>query len=1154
MALAAVNLHDKYTLESGRIYLTGTQALVRLPLMQYARDKAAGITTGCFISGYRGSPLGGLDQALWSAKKYLEKAHVHFQPGVNEDLGFTAIWGSQQTPLFPGAKVDGVFALGYAKGPGIDRSGDVLRHGNLAGSARHGGVVILAGDDHTCKSSTTAHQTEFAFVDAMIPVINPAGVQEFLDLGLHGWAMSRYSGCWTAFKTVAETVDTSASVFVDPHRLTIQLPQDFALPVGGLNIRWPDDPLSQERRLHEWKLEAVKAYTRANRLDRIIMGGPQRRLGIITCGKSYLDVRQALDDLGIDERLAAELGLSVYKLAVTWPIEPQGLRAFAEGLDQILVVEEKRGLVEGQLKDLMYHWPADKRPQVTGKQDETGAPLLPSFDELTPAMIARAIAGRLPTAQAIPTVQKRLADISAKEQELDHLSGPTVKRIPYFCSGCPHNTSTQVPEGSRALAGIGCHYMVQWMDRDTDTFTQMGGEGVTWVGQAPFMTENHVFTNLGDGTYYHSGLLALRQAVAAKVNITYKILYNDAVAMTGGQHVDGPLTPSLISLQVYAEGVRRIALVSDDPTKYPLGTEWAPGTSLHHRRELDTVQRELREWPGVSVLIYDQTCAAEKRRRRKRGLYPDPPMRAFINARVCEGCGDCSKTSNCLSVVPLETEFGRKRAIDQSSCNKDFSCVEGFCPSFVTVHGGDLRKGKAAQFKETTWPILPEATPPTLSAQPYGILVTGIGGTGVVTIGALLGMAAHLEGKGCSVLDMAGLAQKGGAVTSHIRIGRLPDDIHAVRIAAGGADLLLACDMVVASGPDVLAKLQKGRSRAVVNSTVTPTADFTLHRDFQFPEETMRQRIIADAYTDFVAASTLATQLLGDSLATNMFILGYAWQKGLIPLSREAIERAIEINGAAVDMNQRAFLWGRRAAVDLAKVQAITNPTPNPPATSETFEDSVTRRISDLTAYQNLNYARRYKDLVVATQTAENHKASGKTGLAVAIAKNYYKLLAYKDEYEVARLYTDGTFHQRLRETFSGDYKLHFHLAAPLLAPQDQKTGHLKKVSYGPWVYIAFKILARLKGLRGTWLDPFGKTAERKLERQLIKDYEILVGELLANLTPVNHGIAVALASLPSEIRGYGHIKEASIFQAKEREAELLQVFRAPPVITAAAE
>lgn len=1154
MTLAAVSLQDKYTLESGRIYLTGTQALVRLPLMQYARDQAAGLTTGCFISGYRGSPLGGLDQALWNAKKYLEKANVHFQPGINEDLGFTAIWGSQQTPLFPGAKVDGVFALGYAKGPGIDRSGDVLRHGNFAGAARHGGVVVLAGDDHTCKSSTTAHQTEFAFVDAMIPVINPAGVQEFLDLGLHGWAMSRYSGCWTAFKTVAETVDTSASVFVDPHRLTIQLPQDFALPPGGLNIRWPDDPLSQERRLHEWKLEAVKAYTRANRLDRIIMGGPQRRLGIITCGKSYLDVRQALDDLGIDERLATELGLSVYKLAVTWPIEPQGLRAFAEGLEHILVVEEKRGLIEGQIKDLMYHWPADKRPRVTGKQDETGAPLLPSFDELTPAMIARAIAGRLPTLQALPLVQKRLADITAKEQELDHLVGPTAKRIPYFCSGCPHNTSTQVPEGSRALAGIGCHYMVQWMDRNTDTFTQMGGEGVTWVGQAPFMTETHVFTNLGDGTYYHSGLLALRQAVAAKVNITYKILYNDAVAMTGGQHVDGPLTPALISLQIYAEGVRRIALVSDEPAKYPLGTEWAPGTTFHHRRELDALQRELRDWPGVSVLIYDQTCAAEKRRRRKRGLYPDPQMRAFINARVCEGCGDCSKTSNCLSVVPQETDYGRKRAIDQSSCNKDFSCVDGFCPSFVTVHGGSLLKGKAAQLKETAWAVLPEATLPTLTTQPYGILVTGIGGTGVVTIGALLGMAAHLEGKGCSVLDMAGLAQKGGAVTSHIRIGRQPEDIHAVRIAAGGTDLLLACDMVVASGPDVLAKLQKGRSRAIVNSTVTPTADFTLHRDFYLSEENMRQRIIADADTDFVAASSLATQLMGDSLATNMFMLGYAWQKGRIPLSREAIERAIEINGAAVEMNQRAFLWGRRAAVDLTKVQSISSPSSSSPAISGNFEDKVTRRIADLTAYQNLAYARRYKDLVIAAQTAETHKTPGKIGLADAIAQNYYKLLAYKDEYEVARLYTDGTFHKRLRETFSGNYKLHFHLAAPLFAPRDAKTGHLKKVSYGPWIYTAFKILARFKGLRGSLLDPFGKTAERKMERQLIKDYEILVEELLAKLTPVNHDLAVALASLPTEIRGYGHIKEDSIMKAKTREAELLQVFREPPAITSAAE
>ncbi len=771
MALAAVTLDDKYAIERGRIYLSGIQALARLPMMQRRRDVAAGLNTAGFISGYRGSPLGGLDQALWHARPFLDRHHLRFQPGLNEDLAATAVWGTQQVGLFPGAKYDGVFAMWYGKGPGVDRSGDVFKHGNAAGTAAHGGVLLLAGDDHASKSSTLPHQSEYAFIDASIPVLNPSGVQDILDLGLYGWALSRYSGCWVGLKALADTMDSSASVLVDPHGVEIVIPPDFELPLGGLNIRWPDPPLAQEQRLRLSKLPAVLAFARANRLDRVMLDAPTARLGIVTTGKSYLDVRQAFDDLGIDEAEARRLGIRLYKVALTWPLEPEGLREFADGLEEILVVEEKRPILEEQVKSALYNLPADRRPLVIGKTDERGQPLLRETSELTTTEVARAIAARLDRFDPNPRVAERLAFLDREERAArSHM--PAIERTPHFCSGCPHNTSTKVPEGSRAVAGIGCHYMAGWMDRDTDTFTQMGGEGVPWIGQAPFTETPHIFANLGDGTYYHSGILAIRAAVAAGVTITYKLLFNDAVAMTGGQPVDGPLTVPQITRQIAAEGVERIVVVSDEPEKYPMDAGFAAGVTIEHRDELDRIQRELREISGVSVLVYDQTCAAEKRRRRKRGRYPDPPKRVFINEEVCEGCGDCSTASNCLSVVPVETELGRKRTIDQSSCNKDFSCVNGFCPSFVTVHGGSLKKSAPAGSGKV-FPVLPAPVVPALD-RPYGILVTGVGGTGVVTIGALLGMAAHIEGKGASTLDMTGLAQKGGAVTSHIRLAPRP--------------------------------------------------------------------------------------------------------------------------------------------------------------------------------------------------------------------------------------------------------------------------------------------------------------------------------------------------------------------------------------------
>jgi indolepyruvate ferredoxin oxidoreductase len=1151
MALAAVTLEDKYILDKGRVYLTGTQALVRLPMMQRQRDAASGVNTACFISGYRGSPLGGLDQNLWGARRFLDRNHIRFQPAINEELGATAVWGSQQIGLFPGAKYDGVFAMWYGKGPGVDRSGDAFKHGNAAGSAPQGGVLLLAGDDHTCKSSTLPHQSEYAFVDACIPVLNPSGVQEILDLGLYGWAMSRYSGCWIAFKTIAETVDSSASIEIDPDRIRTVRPDDFEMPPGGLNIRWPDQPLDQEYRLHKYKLYAALAFARANRLDRIVIDSPRPRFGIVTTGKSYLDVRLALDDLGIDEAHAAEIGFRLYKVAMSWPLEREGIRHFAEGLEEILVIEEKRAVIENQFKEQLYNWREDVRPRVIGKFDENRNWILPSNGELTPAQIARVIAQRIARFHTSPRIAERLAFLEAKERQLGGSNVVPFARTPYFCSGCPHNTSTKVPEGSRALAGIGCHYLAQFMDRSTATFTQMGGEGVPWIGQAPFTETQHVFANLGDGTYTHSGILAIRAAIAAKVNITYKLLFNDAVAMTGGQPIDGGLTVPALTRQLAAEGIRRIVVVTDEPDKYPPAADFAPGVAVRHRGELDAVQRELRDITGVTAIVYDQTCAAEKRRRRKRGRFPDPAKRVFINDHVCEGCGDCSKTSNCLSVVPVETEFGRKRAIDQSSCNKDYSCVEGFCPSFVTVHGGALKQRKSGDLGEEALPRLPEPAHPMLD-EPYGILVTGVGGTGVVTIGALLGMAAHLEQKGCTVLDMTGLAQKGGAVYSHVRIARRPDEIHAVRIAAGGADLLLGCDLVVSASADALSKLQLGHTRAVVNNHEIITGDFTRDPDFAFPSREL-QRSIANAAgpenTEFLDATRLATGLFGDSIASNLFMLGYAYQRSLVPLSAEAIERAIELNGVAVQFNQSAFRWGRRAAVDPAVVQARATPpaaTPQSHRLSETLDDVIERRIAFLTEYQDRAYAARYGRLVKRVHDAEVACKADHTALTETVARALFKLMAYKDEYEVARLYTETDFLRRVADHFEGPYKLRFHLAPPLLAQRDPQSGHLRKRTYGPWMLSVFRLLAKFRRLRGTPLDIFGRSGERRAEREMITEYEALLEEILDDLTPANHAVAIELAAVPLNVRGFGHVKQANIARAKAMQAALLSRFRAP--------
>ena len=1132
MALLEVGLDDKYRLDAKRIFLSGTQALVRLPMLQRERDRAAGLNTGGFISGYRGSPLGMYDHALWRAKSFLQQHDIAFVPGLNEDLAATAVWGSQQVGMFPGAKVDGVFGIWYGKGPGVDRSLDALKHANSAGSSKNGGVIALAGDDHGCQSSTLAHQSEQVFAAALMPVINPATLQDYLDLGILGFALSRFSGCWVGFKAISETVESSASIISDIDRIPIVTPDDFEMPPGGLSIRWPDPPLEAERRLHGPKMEAVAAFARANRFDRIVLDSKPARLGIMATGKAYLDLRQALADLGITDAEAQALGLRIYKVALTWPLEARGALAFAEGLKDVLVVEEKRGFIEDQLVRILYNMEASKRPSVVGKRDESGAVLLPSEGELTPTMVAAAVVARLrKLGHRSPMLEQRLAKLEAFDRPADGIGAAKLQRTPYFCSGCPHNTSTRIPDGSRAMAGIGCHGMALSIPaRRTHTISHMGGEGVAWIGQAPFTNEKHVFQNLGDGTYTHSGLLALRAAAAAGVNITYKILYNDAVAMTGGQPAEGGFNVSQIAHQVAAEGAKRLAIVTDDPGKYPANF-FPPMATVHHRRELDAVQRELREVAGLTVLIYDQTCAAEKRRRRKRGLYPDPPKRVFINERVCEGCGDCSQASNCVSVQPLETEFGRKRRIDQSNCNKDFSCIEGFCPSFVTVHGGKLRKAdRTAADPSALFADLPPPAAPALEGD-YNILVTGIGGTGVITIGALLGMAAHVDGKACSTLDFTGLSQKNGAVMSHVRIAPSADDLSSVRIAPGNANLILGCDIVVATSATALSRAERGVTRAVVNADLLPTASFVINPDIDFEMDAMRDALngaVTSDHLDILDATGLATALMGDSIATNAFMLGFAFQRGAIPLSLEAIQKAIELNGAAVEMNKMAFSWGRLAAHDLQRVvSAARFKSSGTAAARKTLEETISFRAKFLTDYQDEAYAKRYLADVERIRSAEAKAAPGSTELTEAFAKGLFKLMAYKDEYEVARFYSDGEFAKALQAQFDGDPGLKVLLAPPLLARRDKVTGHLQKREFGPWVFKAFGVLARLKSLRGTALDVFGYTAERKMERALPGEYSAMIFRHLDGKPDLPR--LVALAKMPEVVRGYGHIKEANV-------------------------
>jgi len=1149
-------LADSLWAREGSIFLTGTQALIRLMLMQRQRDAAAGLDTRGFISGYRGSPLGMVDQAVWKAGKKFEEAGLRFLPAINEELGATAVLGTQRVEADPERTCAGVFAMWYGKGPGVDRAGDALKHGNAYGASPHGGVLMVAGDDHGCVSSSMPHQSDQAFQSWHAPVVSPASVAEYLEFGLYGWQLSRFSGNWVGFAALSEIVESGSTVDLDLVNARVATWQDadtvrqitgYTPPAGGLHYRWPDLPsLTIEQRLHA-KLDAVRAFARVNSIDRHIVQAPGATVGIVTAGKAHYDFMEVLRRLDITPETLAEHGVRIYKLGLTYPIEPTRMREFVRGLKEVLVIEEKGPVVEEQLRSMFYN--AVERPAIVGKTDAEGAPLISALGELRPSRLIDTVATWLVT--HFPDLDRRHLVRDFTLPELLSNAGDSVKRLPYFCAGCPHNTSTKVPEGSHAQAGIGCHFMASWMDRDTEGLIQMGGEGVDWVSHAMFTKVPHVFQNLGDGTYYHSGYLAIRQAVAAKATLTYKILFNDAVAMTGGQPVDGIITVDGIARQVEAEGVKQVVVLSDDIRKYDTIKDRFPaGTEFHDRAELDAVQRRLRVMPGVTVLIYEQTCAAEKRRRRKKGEMVDPARRLFINDKVCEGCGDCSVQSNCVAVLPLETDLGRKRKIDQSSCNKDYSCAKGFCPSFVGVLGGKLRKrsgalaGGSDEFSRRI-----DALPRPAShawTGPYDLLVTGVGGTGVVTVGALISMAAHLEGKSASVLDFMGFAQKGGSVLSFVRLADVPSRLNQVRIDTQQADAILACDLVVGASPDALATVRHGRTRILANTHEVPVAESLRNPDasLKVPQLLEKLRFAAGAdRVETLDAQALAEAFLGDSIVSNILALGYGWQRGLVPVSLQALQRAIELNGVGVDNNKLAFSLGRLAAADPAAVTELLRGEAPAPVQADSLDASIGRGVAHLTGYQGAGYARRYAALVESVRTREQSIGADATlPFTRAVAQSLLKLMAYKDEYEVARLYTDGEFQRKLHEQFEGDIALEFYMAPPVISRS--KDGQApRKIRLGGWMLPAMKLLAQGRRLRGTALDVFGYTQERRMERALIDTYIDRIESLLPSLDAKRLATATAIAALPLSMRGFGHVKQANVVLARTREAELLHKF-----------
>jgi len=1127
-------LLDRYRRESGRVFLTGTQALVRIPLMQRTMDRAAGLNTAGFVTGYRGSPLGGLDQELWRARAFLDENGIEFLPAVNEDLAATAMLGAQQVETDPQRQVDGVFGLWYGKGPGVDRAGDALKHGNAYGSSPHGGVLVVAGDDHGCVSSSMPHQSDVAFLTFMMPHLNPANVAEYLEFGLYGIALSRFSGMWVGFKAISETVESAMSLELPPYPQFVT--PDFEIPAGGLHYRWPDLPGPQIEERLEAKKNATLAFAAANPIDRRIFDHPGARFGIVTTGKAHLDLMEALRLLGIDRREARRIGLDVYKVGMVWPLEHDGALEFVKNKHEVLVIEEKRGIIESQFKEYFYDRPGRKPQRMVGKFDEKEQALVPWIGELSPVQLAGIVAARLDREFPGLDLRARAAALKSDGSNVISISGAT--RMPYFCSGCPHNTSTKLPEGSKALAGIGCHFMASWMDRDTEGLIQMGGEGVNWITRSKFNGNRHIFQNLGDGTFYHSGSLAIRQAVAAGTNITFKVLYNDAVAMTGGQPVDGPLSVAAIAHSVRAEGVARIAVVSDEPKQFRAG-EFPAHTTFSHRRDLDPIQRELRDIPGVTVLIYAQTCATEKRRRRKRGALPDPDRLVVINDLVCEGCGDCSVESNCLSVVPKETPFGRKRRIDQNSCNKDYSCLNGFCPSFVTVEGGSRRPAGGAPAGAAFAAALTDLPDPRIPEIDgcYDLLVTGVGGTGVVTVGQLITMAAHLEGKGASVLDFMGFAQKFGPVLSYIRIAAEPADINQVRIEQAAADALIGCDLVVSSSPKASRTYRAGKTRALVNSAQMSTGDFVRHRDadLRARERLAAMRdVVGAANLSSMDANAMAGKLLGDTIYANVLLLGAAWQQGLVPVSLKALMRAIELNGVEVEKNRQAFTWGRVAADHPEHVEDLVMRDQKP--VDESVDAVIERRAGFLVGYQDAALAGRFRSLVEDARKAET-AAGGDGRLTKAVALSYFRLLSYKDEYEVARLHTRTGFIEGLKNEYGAGARIRFHLAPPILTTARDARGRPRKREFGAWLIPVFRLLAAMRRLRGSRFDLFGMTAERRMERALIREFEQRVEQLLSVLDAANLDLATEIVALYLDIRGYGPVKAQAADEVRTRVA-----------------
>ena len=1130
------SLDDKYLLDEGRVFLSGTQALVKLPLIQKKIDELNNLNTAGFISGYPGSPLGGYDHALHQASNFLKDKQIVFQPGINEDLAATALHGTQQTTLVDNPKHDGVFGIWFGKGPGVDRSGDALKHGNYAGSSKHGGVLALAGDDHAAKSSTTAHQSDHAFIHFGMPILNPATVQDYIDFGLMGIAMSRYSGCWIGMKCITDTVESAASVDIGLKRFKPVLP-DISDEEGDLHLQWGYMPAMSESRLYKQRLPAAQAFARANSIDRVIFQG-QKKLAIVTSGKAYLDVRQSLDELGLSEKLCSKIGISLYKVGMVWPLEPKNISNFVNGNEEVLVVEEKRPIVEDQLMKYLYN--EKDRPLIIGKKDEFGNDLVPSEGELSPSQIALIIAKRIKGLSLNIELESKVEEIETLLGNINSAPVSDLFRLPSFCAGCPHNTSTKVPDDSFAFGGIGCHGMATFMpERKTYNLGQMGGEGVMWTGIAPFTETDHIFQNLGDGTYYHSGILALRAAIASKANITFKILVNDAIAMTGGQEISGKVQVDNLSWQVHSEGAKKVVVMTDYPEKYPTNSSFAPGVKIYQRDELDKVQRELREIKGVTVILYDQYCATELRRRRKRGLAEEPNKRIFINPLVCEGCGDCGVQSNCIAIEPHESKFGRKREINQSACNKDYSCTKGYCPSFLTVTGGTLKKkGNIRRQNESPKYQNEDLHTPVVCDlnKPFNILLTGIGGSGVITLGAIIGTAAHLENKGASTLDVAGLAQRNGPVTSHLRIANSPSDLHSTRIASGSADLIIGCDIVVTTGIESISKINKKHTNMVINSHVAPTSNFASNPDLDLSSARMikgLKEIASPELMHIVNATKFATSLMGNSIAANLFLVGYAIQKGLFPISLSAIERAIELNGVSIDMNKESIYWGRLAAVDIKKLETITSADNKSIDYSESLSSMIDDRYNFLISYQNIKYAEKYKSLIHKIIKIDESIHNNRDDLSIAAAKFYFKLMAYKDEYEVARLHTGHDIKKYLDDKLEGDYKIEYSLAPPVFGGRDKITGRYPKRKLPSFTYYLFAIMKHFKFLRGTSFDVFGMSTHRKIERGLISEYESMLAEIEANINIENYDAAVKIALLPDHIKGYDVVKESNIEKSK---------------------